>query len=54
MSKQKQGDWRELCAAAANEPDPEKLASLIDQIIQAMDSNTPGSLTTDHPSQLRD
>jgi hypothetical protein len=30
-------DWRELCAAAATEPDPEKLSSLIRQILVAFD-----------------
>ncbi len=29
--------WRELCAAAAVEPDAQKLASLVDQILQAFD-----------------
>jgi hypothetical protein len=50
MSRHNQHDWRELCAAAANEPDPEKLASLVDQIIQAMELNTPGS-SRDRPSE---
>ncbi len=30
-------DWRKLCAAAAEEPDSEKLASLINQILQAFE-----------------
>jgi len=30
-------DWRELCAEAATEPDPEKLSSLIRQILVALD-----------------
>jgi hypothetical protein len=30
-------DWRELCAAASEETDSEKLASLIGQILQAFD-----------------
>jgi hypothetical protein len=30
-------DWRELCAAAADEPDSEKLACLVGQILQAFD-----------------
>jgi glucose-6-phosphate dehydrogenase assembly protein OpcA len=30
-------DWRELCAAAADEPDSEKLISLVDRILQAFD-----------------
>jgi hypothetical protein len=31
-------DWRELCAAAAKEPDSEKLADLVDEIIKALDA----------------
>jgi hypothetical protein len=30
-------DWRDLCAAAVEEPDPEKLVSLVNQILQAFD-----------------
>lgn len=30
------GDWRELCKAASNEQDPEKLLDLIRQINQAL------------------
>jgi hypothetical protein len=30
-------DWRDLCAAAAEEADPEKLVSLVRQILQALD-----------------
>ena len=37
MAEGKQAEWRELCAAAAKESDPERLASLVDQIIQAID-----------------
>ena len=33
----KQTDWRELCAAAATEPDSARLADLVEQIIQALD-----------------
>jgi hypothetical protein len=29
------GDWRELCAAAAEEPDAGKLLSLVNQILDA-------------------
>ncbi len=36
-------DWRELCAAAANEQDVRKLTSLVNQIIEAFDrARTPG------------
>ena len=37
MAESKHKDWRELCAAAAQEFDPDKLASLVHQIIQALD-----------------
>lgn len=30
-------DWRELCAAAAEEPDSERLVSLVNQILQVLD-----------------
>lgn len=30
-------EWRELCAAAAEERDSEKLASLVNQILRAFD-----------------
>ena len=33
----KQEHWRELCAAATTEPNSEKLASLVHQILQAFD-----------------
>ena len=37
MAESNQTDWRELCAAAANEPDSEKFADLIERIIKALD-----------------
>jgi len=37
MAESNQTDWRELCAAAATEPDSERLADLVDQIIKALD-----------------
>jgi hypothetical protein len=30
-------DWRELCKAAANEPDPKKLMDLVAEITKALD-----------------
>jgi len=30
-------DWRELCAEAADEPDSERVFSLVNQILQAFD-----------------
>jgi hypothetical protein len=35
-------DWQELCAAAAKEADPKKLASLIERILQALDERKRG------------
>jgi len=37
MINSTQDDWRALCAAAAREHDPEKLISLVDQILQTME-----------------
>jgi hypothetical protein len=37
MAESNPTNWRELCAAAATEPDSEKLADLVDQIIKALD-----------------
>lgn len=39
MPEKKRKDWREPCAAAAAESDPEKLASLVHQIIEALDES---------------
>jgi hypothetical protein len=37
MAENNQEDWRELCAAAAKEPDSDKLFSLVNQILEAFD-----------------
>ena len=37
MAESKGKDWRELCAEAAQEPDSDKLISLVNQILQAFD-----------------
>jgi hypothetical protein len=37
MAEGNQFDWRTLCAAAATEPDSEKLAGLVEEIIKALD-----------------
>ena len=42
MAESNQTDWRELCAAAAIEPDPVKVADLVDQIIKALDERGDG------------
>jgi hypothetical protein len=40
MSRDNVPDWRELCAAASIETDPEKLASLVTQIIDSLDEES--------------
>lgn len=42
MAENKGKDWRELCAAAAVEPDPKKVASLVNQILQVFDERDQG------------
>jgi hypothetical protein len=37
MAESNQADWRELCTAAAEEPDSEKLVSLVNQILDVFD-----------------
>jgi hypothetical protein len=37
MVASKGKDWRELCAEVAEEPDSEKVVSLVHQILQAFD-----------------
>jgi hypothetical protein len=37
MDQDRAKDWRELCKAAANEPDPNKLMALIAEITGALD-----------------
>ncbi len=37
MAGPNQKDWRELCAAVANETDSNKLNSLVQQLIKALD-----------------
>ncbi len=37
MAERDQKDWRELCAAIANEADSKKLGSLIQELIKALD-----------------
>ena len=43
--------WRALCAAAAQEPDSDKVASLVNQILEALDESSEG-IRTDRPSRL--
>lgn len=50
MAENNEQHWRALCAAAAEEPDSEKVAWLVDQILEAL--NEPRDIVrTDRPSQ---
>lgn len=37
-TEQKENEWRKLFEAVANEPDPQRLSELIDQLIRMLDS----------------
>ena len=37
MAQRNRKDWRELCAAVANETDSNKLGSLVQELIKALD-----------------
>ena len=37
MDQRQTKDWRELCKAAANEPNPKKLMALVAEITKALD-----------------
>ena len=43
MAEGERRDWRELCAAAANETDSEELTSLIEKILCALEERERGS-----------
>jgi hypothetical protein len=49
MAESKGKDWRELCAAAAQEPDSEKLVSLVNQILQAFDERDQEVIVSTRP-----
>jgi len=42
MADGMQRDWRELCAAVANESDTTKLSSLVQELIEALDKRKRG------------
>ena len=42
MADGMQRDWRELCAAVANESDTTKLSSLVQELIEALDKGKRG------------
>jgi predicted MarR family transcription regulator len=50
MAESTEKHWRALCAAAAQEPDSEKVASLVNQILEALDEHRE-IIRTDRPSQ---
>jgi len=37
MAQREQRDWRDLCSAVANETDSNKLGSLVQELIKALD-----------------
>jgi hypothetical protein len=47
MAESNGRDWRDLCAAAAKEPDSEKLVSLVNEILKAFDDRPEGLLSSD-------
>jgi hypothetical protein len=49
MAENNEQHWRALCAAAAEEPDSEKVAWLVDQILEALDEPR-DVIRTDQPS----
>ena len=53
MSQSNGKDWRELCAAAVEDPDSEKLVSLVNQILQAFDERDQGACSPAIHSGLR-
>jgi hypothetical protein len=53
MPDPRQEDWRELCAAAAKEPDSDKLFSLVNQILKAFDDRQEGSKSSEPIDELR-
>ena len=56
MDSDRTRDWRELCKAAANELDPEKLMQIIAELTKALeerdkDRRTPGKTSDDGKTQ---
>lgn len=45
-------DWQELCAAAAEERDAEKLILIVHQLLQILEGRTPATLLADRPDRL--
>jgi hypothetical protein len=43
MAESNQTDWRDLCAAATIEPNSQRLADLVDQLIRALDERADAS-----------
>jgi hypothetical protein len=50
MAEGERRDWRELCAAAANETDSEELTSLIEKILCALEERERGATFPAHSS----
>ena len=54
MADGMQRDWRELCAAVANESDTTKLSSLVQELIEALDKGKRGWRRTVRPPDAID
>ena len=52
MADGMQRDWRELCAAVANESDTTKLSSLVQELIEALDKGKRGWRRTLRPDAI--
>ena len=53
MAESNKTDWRELCTAASEEPDPDKFATLIERIIKALDERSRGFIKPEPLDQCR-
>jgi len=54
MAQDSTKDWQELCKAAANEVDPEKLLRLIAELTTALDERDRNRKTSRNPSYDQD
>lgn len=49
MADGKEKDWRELCVAVTNETDSTKLTSLVQELIEALDTRKPSWRSSVYP-----
>jgi hypothetical protein len=52
MAQRTGKDWRELCAAASEESDADKLLSLVHEILHAFEENDPTPMLPGRPNAL--